>query len=314
MAYASIAGRARTSAKQPQAHAICDRCGFRWNWVDLQWQYEWRGPVVQNIRILVCRKCLDVPQENVRAITVPADPTPIINARPQDFLIAETNFRTASTPSVLDPRTGLTVSPTVFRVTQDCQNRTTLPFGVPVGLDQNAVMPLQGTVHYGVVLPVLSVMGNGTATVTVTCSAPHGLQNESQVSIQGLSPRSANGFYSVTPTTATAFTYMTYGLNPAQSLLADNVRIITCSIGLPLGYKRIPKIEGPALNIIPIPPTVCFLETEDGSMFLLEQGGGFLQLEQCGAVTTPLLGLESGTGTILLEGGFGSIELESGNG
>ena len=96
MGYASQAGRARTSATNPQAHAICDRCGFRYNWVNLTWQYDWRGASMQNLRILVCEDCYDVPQEQLRAIVVPADPTPIINARVQDFVAAETNTRYTS--------------------------------------------------------------------------------------------------------------------------------------------------------------------------------------------------------------------------
>ena len=98
MAYASQSGRARTSASNPQAHAICDRCGFRYNWVDLRWQYDWRGATMQNIRILVCKECYDKPQEQLRAIVVPADPTPIVNARVQDFAYAETNYITVSPP------------------------------------------------------------------------------------------------------------------------------------------------------------------------------------------------------------------------
>ena len=96
MGYASQAGRARTSSSNPQAHAICDRCGFRYNWVDLKWQYDWRGASMQNLRLLVCDDCYDVPQEQLRAIVVPADPTPIVNARVQDFVVAETNTRYTS--------------------------------------------------------------------------------------------------------------------------------------------------------------------------------------------------------------------------
>jgi len=96
MGYASQAGRARTSAKNPQAHAICDRCGFRHNHVNLKWQYDWRGASLQNLKFLVCDTCYDVPQEQLRAIVVPADPTPIMNARVQDFIVAETNTRGTS--------------------------------------------------------------------------------------------------------------------------------------------------------------------------------------------------------------------------
>lgn len=315
MAYASIAGRARTSSKKPQAHAICDRCGFRYNHVDLRWQYAWRGPIVQNIRLLVCSKCYDMPQEQLRAIVVPADPTPIINARTQDFEGAETNYRAVSLPPQTDPITGIPIPSTVLRITEDCNNRVTTPFGVPVGFIQQAVQPLKGTVHYGTEVPVMSVSSNGTATVTVTCSAVHNLHNDDQVSIQGLSNRAANGFYSVTILTATAFTYMTYGSIPAASLFLFQSRVITCIVGLPYGFKRIPKIDGPPLVSTEVPPTVCFLETEDGAgMFLLENGGGFIQLESCmqPPVSDQLLELEDGSGTFLLEGGFGSIELEVG--
>ena len=81
MGYASRAGRARTSATNPQAHAICDRCGFRYNHVDLRWQFDWRGATMQNTRMLVCDTCYDQPQAQLRAIIVPADPVPIQNPR-----------------------------------------------------------------------------------------------------------------------------------------------------------------------------------------------------------------------------------------
>jgi len=118
MAYASQSGRARTSASSPQAHAICDRCGFRYNWVDLRWQYDWRGATMQNIKILVCKTCYDRPQEQLRAIVVPADPTPIVNARVQDFVAAETDYLTASNGTTLDPTTGIPVPPDTTIVTE----------------------------------------------------------------------------------------------------------------------------------------------------------------------------------------------------
>lgn len=49
-----------------------------------------------NIRILVCETCLDVPQNQLRNIIIPADPTPIMNARVQDYVTAETNARFTS--------------------------------------------------------------------------------------------------------------------------------------------------------------------------------------------------------------------------
>ena len=88
MSYASQAGRARTNPSNPQAHAICDRCGFRHNHVDLRWQYDWRGASLANIRLLVCGTCYDNAQPQLRAIVLPADPVPIANPRTQDFVAA----------------------------------------------------------------------------------------------------------------------------------------------------------------------------------------------------------------------------------
>ena len=237
MAYASKLGRARVSAKNPQAAALCDRCGFVYNHVDLQWQSEYRGPVVMNIRILVCRQCLDEIQCQNRAIVLPADPVPIMNPRTQDYDGAESNRRVASVRPVIDPTTGLPIPRPVYRVTQDCNNRAVNPFGIPSGETQDAVMPYGvNDTQYGVVLPVLSVSADGSATVTVTCSAVHNLQPNDQVSVEGLNFGPATGMYSVLVPTATMFTYMTYGANPAGSLLTSTTRIVTCLIGLPLGY------------------------------------------------------------------------------
>jgi hypothetical protein len=46
---------------------------------NLQWQFDRAGASLINKRILVCEICLDVPQEQLRAIIVPADPVPIMN-------------------------------------------------------------------------------------------------------------------------------------------------------------------------------------------------------------------------------------------
>lgn len=272
MAYASISGRARTSAKKPQAHAICDRCGFRYNFVDLSWQYDWRGAAVQNLRVLVCKPCTDRPQEQLRAIVLPADPTPIVNARTQDFSISETDLRATSAPVVLDPITGLPVASQDYRVTVDCQNRTTTPYGVPVGLQLNAVMPYNGGVQsqYGVALDVISVTATGGNVISVTCRSPHGLVNgnpdKNQVAVSGLANPQADGFFTVNVVSAMAFTYALYHAipgggtsfeadddTPADSSTPVNIpngalftggsRIWTCKIGLPRNYNVIPQIQ-----------------------------------------------------------------------
>ena len=81
MGYASRSGRARTDARNPRAFAICDRCALWYNHYQLSWQYDWAGASLINKRILVCNTCYDTPQEQLRAIIVPADPVPIVNPR-----------------------------------------------------------------------------------------------------------------------------------------------------------------------------------------------------------------------------------------
>ena len=285
MAYASISGRARTSSRSPQAHAICDRCGFRYNFVDLHWQHDWRGSVIQNLRVLVCSKCIDTPQEQLRAIVLPADPVPIINARVQDFTGAESDYRAASLPTVIDAVTGIPMPSTTLRVTQDNNNRVVEPYGPPpwgssVGLDINAIMPYDGAAQRatGISIPVLSVVSDGTTNVFVTCSRVHGLQNGAQIAIQGLNTPYACGFYSVNVTTATAFNYSCYGENTAGTLSTESTFILTAIVGIPRGFTTIPQVVGSKLAGQPFIPDLIEVETSDG-VFVLEQGFGFIELE-----------------------------------
>jgi hypothetical protein len=133
VAYGSISGRARTSSRAPQAHAICDRCGFRYNHVDLRWQFDWAGASLINKRILVCNTCYDKPQEQLRAIVVPADPVPILNPRIEYFVQDETNARVTSGQNTVDPITGIPVPGGNIRVTEDDDVRVTQQTGEPPG-------------------------------------------------------------------------------------------------------------------------------------------------------------------------------------
>ena len=133
MAYASQAGRARTSASSPQAHALCDRCGFRYNHFQLKWQFDWAGASLINKRLLVCNPCYDMPQEQLRAIVVPADPVPIINPRVQDFVTAETSTRYTSGQNTVNAQTGIPVPGGNVRVTQNNEDRVLQQTGEPPG-------------------------------------------------------------------------------------------------------------------------------------------------------------------------------------
>ena len=129
MGWSSRSGRARTSATNPQAHAICDRCGFRYNHIDLRWQYDWRGTSLQNIRILVCNSCYDEPQQQLRAIVIPADPVPISNPRIENFAVAETNTRFTSGQNSVDPVTSIPIIGGDTRITEDDNTRVTQQTG-----------------------------------------------------------------------------------------------------------------------------------------------------------------------------------------
>lgn len=126
-------GRASVSSRNPRAFAICDRCGFLYNHDRLQWQYQWAGASIYNTRKLVCPTCLDVPQEQLRAIVVPADPVPIQNPRVQDYVTAGANFRTTSGQNTVDPTTGLPIPGAVVRVTQNNDQRVPQQTGEPPG-------------------------------------------------------------------------------------------------------------------------------------------------------------------------------------
>ena len=234
-------GRASVSTRNPRAFGICDRCGFLYNHDRLQWQFDYAGAGLINKRILVCSPCLDTPQNQLRSIVLPPDPIPIENPRVQDYAAAETDNIAINAPTVTDFWTGIPVPSTTDVITQDGINVTTQVLGRPTCLDQNAVMPLFNQDNYRVVLSPLSVTSQtGTSTITVTFSTPHGLNTNDQIAVQGLSNNLANGIYSVTVTTATAFTYQVNSAIPAGGLLQGTTLMVTALVGLPYNYNQIP--------------------------------------------------------------------------
>lgn len=78
-------GRASVSARRPSALGVCDRCGFTYQLNRLRWQYQWQGMQLQNLRLLVCDECLDVPQIQLKTIILPPDPLPVLNPRPEPY-------------------------------------------------------------------------------------------------------------------------------------------------------------------------------------------------------------------------------------
>jgi hypothetical protein len=98
---------------------VCDRCALWYNHQNLKWQYDWAGASLINKRILVCDTCYDTPQNQLRAIVLPADPVPIINPRTEPYLWDSTDYRQVSGYNTVDPETGLPVQQGNIRVTSD---------------------------------------------------------------------------------------------------------------------------------------------------------------------------------------------------
>jgi hypothetical protein len=233
-------GRARVSSKSPAAFAICDRCGFLYNHRDLAWQFDWGGASLINKRILVCKPCNDTPQNQLRAIVLPADPVPIMNPRVEPYAESETDTRVVTTTTI-DPIVGIPVYTYQTRVTEDGSPRVEQEIGPPPGYDPNAVMPLYKNVTYGVKLPVVSMTSAGGQTITVNCSSAHGLSTNSQVAIEGTGSKITDGFFSVNVTTATQFTYYTQQTVSNGSVLGSSTIVKTVIVGLPYGMTTLPQ-------------------------------------------------------------------------
>jgi hypothetical protein len=207
----------------------------------LQWQFDYAGAGLINKRILVCSPCLDTPQNQLRAIVLPADPIPIQNSRVQDYEAAETDNIALNAPTVTDFWTGIPMPSTTDIVTQDGVNVTTQVIGKPTDLNQNAVMPLVNGVDYRVTLNPISISSTGTSTVTVTFASPgHGLVTGSQIAVQGLTNNLANGTYSVTVSNPLIFTYQVNNAIPAGGLLQGTTLMVTALVGVPRNYNQIP--------------------------------------------------------------------------
>ena len=70
---------------------------------------DYSGAGIYNKRILVCEKCYDTPQQQLKVIVIPPDPLPIINARPPDYVNSVTDYRVTSGQNTIDPVTGIPI-------------------------------------------------------------------------------------------------------------------------------------------------------------------------------------------------------------
>ena len=76
---------------RPDEWYFCDRCNFRKMKKEANFQFDWRGSKMANLRLLVCPVCLDDPQPQLRTILIGPDPVPVKDARP-GFQATEQGF------------------------------------------------------------------------------------------------------------------------------------------------------------------------------------------------------------------------------
>jgi len=201
MAYASRSGRARTSARDPRAFAICDRCAIWYNHHQLKWQFDWAGASLINKRILVCDTCYDEPQNQLRAIVLPADPMPIINPRVEPYAWDEIDRRQVSGYNAVSPTTGIPVPQGDTRVTtanDEATNNTrvTQQTGeAPGGTNQ-----LPGTDPNAVTYRnITNVTNNGIGVIRLTIGTTNGMITGQRVNVQEVEGvTNANGVWYIT--------------------------------------------------------------------------------------------------------------------
>jgi hypothetical protein len=240
MGYASRSGRARTSSRNPQAFGVCDRCAIWYNHSSLRWQYDWAGASLINKRILVCNTCYDEPQEQLRAIIIPADPTPIMNPRVEPYAWDEIDRRQLSGYNTIDPATGLPVVKGDTRVTSiddEATNNTRVtqqtgqaPYGTNQlpGTDPNAVTYRN----------ITNVSDNGSGLVRLTMVTTNGMKTNQRVIVKDIvGTLEANGTWLITVISNTAIDLQNSTFVTAY--VAGGYVINDPS--LPLGFDEIPK-------------------------------------------------------------------------
>lgn len=68
---------------------------------------QWAGDRLINLQILVCDICLDTPQDQLRSLTLPPDPEPVRNPRPEYYAIDDNNWLVTQSRQYLITQNGL---------------------------------------------------------------------------------------------------------------------------------------------------------------------------------------------------------------
>lgn len=239
MGYASRSGRAQTNARRPRAFGVCDRCALWYNLDQLRWQMDWAGASLINKRILVCRTCYDEPQQQLRAIVVPADPTPVINPRTEPYAWDSIDRRQVSGYNTISQRTGIPVPKGDVRVTslddEDDKMRVTQQTGEPpLGKNQ-----LPGTDPNAVTYrTITNCSNNGSGLIRLTVATTNGMITGQRVTVQEVGGvTAANGNW-----VATIVDNATIDLQgTAFSGVYTSGGYVVNNPSLPYGFDEIPR-------------------------------------------------------------------------
>jgi hypothetical protein len=196
MGYASKLGRAKISSRNPTAAGVCDGCGFIVQHSDLRFQMQWSGNKLVNLKQLVCRRCQDIPQTQLRAIVLPADPMPILNPRVQNYQAASTDYRATSGQNTVNPLTGIPIPGNTLRITENDDYRVTQQTGAPNG----SLNELPGTDPNAITYRVISnAANNGSGLIRLTVNTTSGMITNQQVTVADIvGTTEANGNWTIT--------------------------------------------------------------------------------------------------------------------
>ena len=240
MAYASQSGRAFTDPSNPRAFGVCDRCAIWYNHDRLRWQYDWAGASIINKRILVCDICYDNPQEQLRAIVLPADPVPVMNPRVEPYAWDEVDRRQVSGYDSTNSATGIPVQAGPIRVTSlddvatDDQRVTQQTGEAPGGTNE-----LPGTDPNAVSYRnVINVTNNGIGAIRVTVSVTSGFISGQRIivgEVEGTTE--ANGQWTITVINQTQFDLRNSSFVNAYT----SGGYVINDPSLPYGFSEIPR-------------------------------------------------------------------------
>tara|TARA_R110000868_G_scaffold5086_1_gene31453 strand:+ start:1525 stop:2235 length:711 start_codon:yes stop_codon:yes gene_type:complete len=228
-------GRAKVNSRSPEAWGICDNCSFLYNLNELRWQMQWAGNKLVNLRQLVCRRCNDIPQTQLRAIIIPADPMPVMNPRPQNYQAASTDNRTTSGQNTVDPRTGIPIPGNTMRITEDDEYRVTQQTGAP----NESLNELPGTDPNAVTYRTISnAIGNGSGRIRLTVNTTSGMITGQNVTIGDVvGTTEANGNWTITVVNLTTVDLDNSTFTNAYS----SGGYIVNNPALPYGFTEIPR-------------------------------------------------------------------------